>query len=65
MIRRIDEATKTILDDAFDTIEEKDKNVPQYQKLVYNFQGRKSSTIAKKNGRKTCCSFVNFILSRK
>ena len=48
MVRRIEEATKRELDEIFDEIDEGDKNVPLYQKLVYNFQGRKSSIIAKK-----------------
>lgn len=48
MIRRISDETKRKLDNAFDSIKESDKNVPSYQKLVYNFQGRKSSVIAAK-----------------
>ena len=48
MIKRISDETKRVLDSVFDTIEDGDKNVPNFQKLVFNFQGRKSSVIAKK-----------------
>ena len=48
MNKRITDETKKKLDAVFDTLKDTDKIVPNYQKLVFNFQGRKSSIIARK-----------------
>lgn len=47
MKQKITEQTKEKVDRVFETIEEKDRNIPKFLK-VFNFQGQKSPIIASK-----------------